>query len=299
MSGRLDSDLPAGAIDLHCHAGPSLWPRPLNSQQALEQATSAGMSAVVLKDHHRTTFMEARMLNEDARPGAARAIGSIVLNESQGGLNEAAVSTALELGARVVWMPTVSAQQHQQIAFESGAPTPLRESRRAADGGPLKVVASDGRLKGKVDRILRLIAEAGAVVATGHLSAAEALVVAKRAHQLGIKGIIATHPCLIVGASDADLRELAAAGALIEVCASLLLADSSLHCTNVEDVRHWANLVGINSLLLSSDLGQVGNPMPVEGLGLAVSLLRRSGFSDEEIRILVVESPHRVLGLEL
>jgi hypothetical protein len=295
MVSRDSGALPVGALDLHCHCGPSLWQRALDSHEAIAQATAARMAGVVLKDHHRATYIEARMLNEEARPGSARAIGSIVLNESQGGVSPAAVAVALELGARVVWMPTVSARHHQRFAASARAPIVLQKSRRLADGGPFSVLVG-GRLKPRVDSVLRLIAETDAVLATGHLSTTETLAIVRRARDLGVRAVVATHPCLIVGATDADLIALVAAGALIEIPASVLLPESSLHSLEVADVRRWAELLGIRSLLLSSDLGQVGNPLPTIGLGRAVALLRRAGFTEDEVQWLIVEGPRHVIG---
>ena len=39
-------------------------------------------------------------------------LGSVTLNDAVGGLNPFAVEAALDLGARVIWMPTISAQNH-------------------------------------------------------------------------------------------------------------------------------------------------------------------------------------------
>src|SRR5262249_7142954 len=41
-----------GAIDLHCHSGPSVMPRALNHVDAIREAQGAGMHAVLFKDHY-------------------------------------------------------------------------------------------------------------------------------------------------------------------------------------------------------------------------------------------------------
>ena len=39
-----------GAIDLHCHSGPSVMPRSLNHVDAIREAQDAGMHAVLFTD---------------------------------------------------------------------------------------------------------------------------------------------------------------------------------------------------------------------------------------------------------
>jgi predicted metal-dependent phosphoesterase TrpH len=50
IAARIDSLL-VGAIDLHCHSGPSVMPRMIDHIEALEEASAAGMRALLFKDH--------------------------------------------------------------------------------------------------------------------------------------------------------------------------------------------------------------------------------------------------------
>jgi uncharacterized protein DUF6282 len=287
--------LPVGAVDLHCHAGPSLWPRPLDSREALRLAAEAGMAAIVLKDHHRATFMEAQLLNASSPAGWPQAVGGVALNHSQGALSPCAVGVALKLGARVVWMPTVSAAHHKRLARDGhpifGGTPALRQ-----DGPALTVLARDGRLLPEVDQILSLVAEAGAALATGHLSIEEALAVTVRANEHGVHAVLVNHPT-ILGAAEADLRALSRSGAIVEHEASMLLPESRLHSFEVDELLRWIEIAGLASTVIASDLGQVGNPLPAEGLARAVELLRSAGLDDESIRSLVVVTPRRILNL--
>ena len=38
-----------GAIDMHCHSGPSVMPRMIDHIEALEEASAAGMKALLFK----------------------------------------------------------------------------------------------------------------------------------------------------------------------------------------------------------------------------------------------------------
>src|SRR3569833_4689958 len=46
------SRLLVGAVDLHCHSGPSVMPRDLNHIEAMQEAAAAGFRAMLIKDHY-------------------------------------------------------------------------------------------------------------------------------------------------------------------------------------------------------------------------------------------------------
>ena len=53
-----------GAIDLHCHSGPSVMPRALNHVDAILEAQDAGMHAVLFKDHYYSVTPVVELLKE-------------------------------------------------------------------------------------------------------------------------------------------------------------------------------------------------------------------------------------------
>jgi hypothetical protein len=57
-------------------------------------------------------------------------------------------------------------------------------------------------------------------------------------------------------------------------------------------------LVGPEDYILASDLGQVQNPVPSEGLRIYVMLLLERGLDVEDIRVMVKNNPERVLRLD-
>src|SRR5262245_58360968 len=97
-----------GAIDLHCHSGPSVMPRMLNHVDAIRQAEAAGLRAILFKDHYYSVTPVVALLEETIKPKIQLLTG-VPLNNSTGGLNPYAVEHGFKLGARIVWMPTVSA----------------------------------------------------------------------------------------------------------------------------------------------------------------------------------------------
>ena len=111
-AGALDRIL-EGAVDLHCHSGPSPFPRRMDHVEAARMAESEGMRAIVVKSHHHPTVMDLRAMEPQLAGIKTKVFGSIALNSMVGGLNPSAVDLALAMGAKVVWFPTISAPRHQ------------------------------------------------------------------------------------------------------------------------------------------------------------------------------------------
>ena len=107
-----------GAVDLHCHPYPDLFPRLADDFDIVRAARDAGMKAIVLKCHHENTVSRAYLVQR-VMPGI-RVYGGVVLNYYVGGINAAAVEAALRLGGKEVWMPTVDAGYHAQVHGGTG-----------------------------------------------------------------------------------------------------------------------------------------------------------------------------------
>src|ERR1700746_2634409 len=107
-----------GAVDLHCHPYPDLFPRLADDFYIVRAARDAGMKAIVLKCHHENTVSRAYLVQR-VLPGT-RGLGGVVLNYYVGGINAAAVEAALRLGGKEVWMPTVDAGYHAQVHGGTG-----------------------------------------------------------------------------------------------------------------------------------------------------------------------------------
>ncbi len=55
--------------------------------------------------------------------------------------------------------------------------------------------------------------------------------------------------------------------------------------------------MGPEYVVLTTDLGQVGNPVHADGLRMILPRLRQMGFTQREIDQMFKENPARVLGL--
>src|SRR5487761_534860 len=94
-------------VDLHVHSAPSLLPRHGDDRATAAAAERAGIELFVLKAHEGSTAERALLVGGGA-------VGGIVLNSPVGGANPEAVRVAAQLGARVVWLPTISSPAHKR-----------------------------------------------------------------------------------------------------------------------------------------------------------------------------------------
>lgn len=271
-------DFLEGAIDLHVHSSPDVDRRRFNDLELAAAARDGGMGAVLIKSHQNST-VERAFLVEKCVPGI-RVYGGLVLNETVGGLNLAAVRLALQLGAREIWMPTRSARNHRLHHGQAGGITVLDEQ---------------GQLLPVVLEILQTISRTDCILGTGHLSPEEAVVLIDAATRLGVAKILITHPEWGPTFYPYELqKELAQQGnVFFERCFV-----STVHaCGRVpfETIEQAIVETGIERTILSTDLGQAHNPPPVKGLRLYAERLRSTGFSVEQIRTMMRDNPERLL----
>jgi hypothetical protein len=191
----------AGMTDLHAHASPSLLPRHGDDAQTVAAERELGFSTIVLKSHEGSTVERAAI----AGPGV---YGGVVLNSAIGGANPDAVEVAARLGGRVVWMPTVSSRTHK-----AGAYSPELSVHRGFELAPVDVV-DDGALRAEWHDVLDVIAARDLLLASGHLSADETVVLFREARRHGVRRLMVNHPMMAFLYWNAEaaevLRELGA-----------------------------------------------------------------------------------------
>jgi Family of unknown function (DUF6282) len=275
------SEILRGAIDTHVHSSPDVIPRKLDDMELVRQAQAAGMGGLMLKCHHACTCERAYLLNRFF-PGM-RVFGGIVLNEPAGGFNPHAVEAALKMGATQVWMPTKSAANHQMHLGGRGGFT----------------IFNGARLRDDVALILRLIAEADAILATGHLSPEESRVIIGEAQAAGVRRISVTHPEWGVTAMPVDVQQkLATSGSVFfERC--LVSTRADLQATvSFETLVGQIRAVGVATTIAATDYGLPQLPTPLEGLTDFATRLLQSGFSPAEVRRMVRDNPARLLRVD-
>lgn len=282
-----------GAVDLHCHSGPSVMARLVDHIDAIEEAGAAGMRAVLFKDHYYPTAPIVELIRERYAHLGVEPLGSVVLNNALGGLNAYAVEHALKLGSKVVWMPTVSAANHIREGHNKKLLVAKSAMRRPT---ALSVVDVHGDLVEEVKPILDLIAEYDAVLSCGHLHISEVWPLFEEAKRRGVTRLLVNHPTYTVGAVTKDFQRLVDLGAYIEhsIC---MFIDSRFKCYSHEQLKSYIDAAGVDRTFFGSDLGQTDNPSPVEGFRQMIALLKQLNYSDEDIRKMVSLNAMRLAGL--
>lgn len=282
-----------GLIDFHVHSEPGLFPRSVDDFTLAEEALQAGMRAVVIKAHEGSSVFRAHLVN--TRLQADILVGSLVLNSFVGGFNPSAVDCAIKLGARVIWMPTITAQNHLRYYGGSNY-TQMQSAHQLGHLVVQSVMDEQGKIVAEVKEILEIIRDHGVCLATSHLSCEESKRLVDEALKMGVEKIILNHPEAGVTKVDVHMqKELAKKGVYIEK--AYLWATKHWQACDVQEMVGNIREVGVESCVISTDFGHVANARPTAGLREYIDLLRGLGISDQEIDIMARKNPARLLGL--
>ncbi|TCT03594.1 DUF6282 family protein [Aquabacter spiritensis] len=293
VDDALVAELMIGAADLHCHSGPSVMARKLNHADAVRQAKNAGMRAVLFKDHYYPTAPVAELLKEMMGDDDFAILSGVTLNNHVGGLNPYAVEHGLKLGARLVWMPTISAANHLRHGHRKRLlPTKVPMNASTA----LTVVDAQGRLVDEVKAILDLIAEHDCTLATGHLHISEIWPLLTEFKHRGGRRMLINHPEYLIEASLADMKELAGMGAYLEhsICQVI---DCPSKKFSGEELRGFIEAATVEKTIFGSDMGQMKNPFPVDGFREVIRVCLRLGYGEDAIRRMVGQNACDLIGL--
>ena len=285
------------AIDLHCHFGPDSIGGPrragghghsVSALDAAREARDAGYRALVLKSHSFASPQTACQMCE-AVPGL-QVFGGVCTDYPSGGLNVEAVDVALRLGARIVWLPTV--HSHQDYLNGKAATMGTR-------GTGIHVIDEAGQPVPEVRAIFDLVQGDGAVLATGHTTAAEHYAVCKEFARQG--KLLVTHagehaagPHL----TKEQCTELADLGATIELtaltCDHVFGAPGKSPQAMAETIRY----IGHERCTLASDYGWTKEvPNPAAGLKDFLERLWKVGITEAELNQMAAVKPAELLGL--
>ena len=286
-------------VDTHVHAGPTLTVREFNVWQLVAEAEKGGFSAIVLKDHFIPTVPVARAIQEKLGRTGLKIFGSLALNNSVGGINPKAVEIAIGFGAKMIWMPTISATNHHRKHRTPGTKFPVLMKKETVADTPLEVTGADGALIPAIEDILNIMVDhPDVVLATGHLSRDEVDALVRRCAQLGVKRVLVTHPHFLVDASADDMRNWQSLGAYMEFTAVISLPSSPIYCRPVEDVADLIKSLDVEKIVLSSDLGLKNAGWPIEGMSEFLGLLRQAGLGSDDLKKMIATNPANLLNLK-
>ncbi len=276
-----------GVIDMHVHTAPDICRRTCNDLELTEAALRAGARAVVLKGHHGSTVARAALCNAYNRAAfdgnAFVMYGGLVLNGEAGGLNPKAVQTALEMGAKVIWLPTADAEN---------------DRRKHGKPGGIRITDGRGVPLPELRRIFALIREYDAVLATGHISPEEIRCAADCARDIGVQKIVVSHPeHWVVDLSLEGQQELVSDyGVVLERCLMQPLANGqwvSNAARNLEAIRQ----LGAESTVLSTGCGSPAFPPWEKAMRQHLQFMADHGVSTQDLHRMTRTTPARLLGL--
>jgi hypothetical protein len=286
-----------GAYDVQIHVGPDVIPRRIDDIDCAKEFLAHGMRGFVLKSHYVQTGERAQVVNK-AVPGF-KAYGAITLNHSVGGLNPVAVELAGRSGCKMVWMPTVDAENETAGRVDGPSdklPFWAKIQRELSAEGisppPLTVIDASGHLIEAARRCLERIKKHNMILATGHLGRKEIFALVRGAREMGLKKVLVTHAEFpSQSLTGAEQKELADMGAIIEHCFTTTYTRKAPWETAFANIRE----TGVSRTLIATDLGQTINPPVAEGFAMFAQRLLDAGFSAADVRTMGVTNPTRLV----
>ena len=286
-----------GAYDLQVHVGPDVIARRIDDIDCARDFLAHGMKGFVLKSHYIQTGERAQVVTK-AVPGS-RVFGAVTLNHSVGGLNPVAVEIAGRSGCKIVWMPTVDAQNETAGRLDGGSaklPFWAKIQRELAAEGisppPLSVIDEAGTVIEAARRCMERIAKHDMILATGHLGRPEIFALVRTAKEMGLKKVVVTHAEFPSQSLTGDEQKaLADDGAVIEHCFTTTYTAKAPWELAFDNIRK----TGVSRTLVSTDLGQSINPPVADGFAMFAQRLLDAGFSVDDVRMMAVTNPTRLV----
>jgi hypothetical protein len=281
-------------IDIHFHIGPEIIPREFNVEELVEKEED-NIAGIVLKNHMYST----QVMIDSVETQGIKLFGAVALNQYTGGMNPDTVRSSAEITENplVVWFPTLDADNFLKEKEYEIPPewTDGAYSRKAKDIDPVKVL-ENGELTTETVETIRVIAETGSILATGHISWKEAEKVTKKALELGVEKVILTHP--IYGPIDMPLDVQKELASNEEVFIEQLYAMNTIDGIPMSRIADQIESVGPENVVLGTDMGQVGNPSSSQAMEMFAESLMEEGIGEEEIQKMAVQNSRKVLNLE-
>jgi hypothetical protein len=317
-----------GGIDLHAHQdpdsnGPS-YGQAARSDDAMDlytRAKAAGMRGFVIKEHLDQSAGYAyyiRKLHPDME-----VFGGVGSNFTTGPkVNPWSIVHMAEMKGgwgRIVWMPSWDSENSShRVRNYMSTLAPLRAPyfdppfvsvARCADGSRFWAnypqPCKNGELLPEVKDAIKVIAttktrdsNGDLILATGHNSPEEDLMMIKEAVRVGVKRIIITHPLLdVVDMTVDQLKQAVALGPDIYAEFTSQFGGQNARPEMVKQYVEAIRAIGVDHAFVSTDTGQINSDFQPDALAKAAKTLRANGFSEEELAKLFKVNPAKILGL--
>ena len=279
-------ELVKGAYDLHVHPGPDVQVRKVRDLELSRRCIDMGIAGYAIKSHYLCTAERAATVNEIYPQ--CRAIGTITLNNSVGGLNPVAVEVAARAGAKIVWLPSVDSLYERQFLFSGKKDVILpywtRILKDLDDTGvpcpPISLTDENGRLRDEVYSIIDIANQYHLCIATSHVSHEDAFAVSKACKEKQFGRLLISH--VLYPSTTYTLEEqmeFVRNGALLEYSYSTFTTKKTTYEATLAGIR----AIGPDQCIISSDLGMPNGIYPDEGLLNFSKMLYEDGMTMEQI----------------
>jgi hypothetical protein len=168
--------------------------------------------------------------------------------------------------------------------------------RYSKETRPFVRVSKDGALLPEVKDVIGVIAKHRLVLATGHVSPQEGLMLVREGRRQGVRHMVVTHAMQAPVLMNVDeMQQAAKEGAFVEFVAGSLASPGA--SARVDSYADAIRKIGPEFCILSSDLGQKGNALPPDGFGAFIEALRARGFSSAQLDRMAKQNPAQILEL--
>lgn len=278
----LAREIQEGAYDLHVHSTPSAFPRLQDGVEIIKEADASKMAGILLKSHYESTAVRAELINKYSNC-KTRAYGSLALNWPCGGLNRYAVENALKVGAKIIWMPTRDAAN--SLLFGN-----MEHDFFSRPG--ITILKEDGTLKDEVYEIMDLVRAKDAVLATGHISPAESVLLCREGRARKVRMVL-THPDFPRTRIPVRMQtELAALGVVIEKN----WYNITQGAIAVTEMAASIGQVGSSHTYIATDRGQEGEPSAVSEYRRFIGVLLEAGLTKTQLMDVTHSVPQSIVG---
>jgi hypothetical protein len=276
-----------GMYDTHLHPGPSLQKRKFTGIGALEAASKEKMGGLLYLDHTYNTQLVAQTVNMLGLH--TKAFGTIMLNESVGGLSPSVVEIALALGTKQIQMPTYSSRNHQEMYGDDQKIFPYKKRVK-----PFYILDEKGRLRPEVEEIFELIKGTDAHLGCGHISVPEVDALVKRARELGC-GVLANGVSTDMPNYPIEpQKRWTEQGAFMEHV-YMAITDVPHVTVPVERIVEQIRAVGPERCVRGTDSGNMRLPDNVTAMRSFLERLMEAGITEKEIDRMARVNPSQLL----
>lgn len=274
-----------GVLDLHLHALPDLFERSGDELSFARHCQETGMIGFAVKNVLESTVSRAYYVNQMV-PGF-RYIGGICLNYTVGGINPTAVDATLQMGGRIVWMPSGHSRFHLQLKGAFGNYGRTHRIWLEPDAPGISILDEKGELTAETKAVVALVKENNALLATSHLSPEESLKLIRYCEKEKVKTVY-THILWTPEYSLEVAKEAVEHGCTIEICAAKF---TGINKTPLPVAIQAIKEIGYENMIISSDAGKDTNLVPYEMLrAFGVNLLN-NGVSQQMLHTMMHDKP--------